>query len=111
MDRGTTQGVPRTTRHRVVERGGIPRARLLTGANRHDAVVFADVLDAVPPITTPSGQRRKRPAKLHADKAYAIPRCRQALTPGRITICMACNGRDSSERLGQHRWVVECTLA
>jgi transposase len=95
----------------VVERGGIPRASLLTGANRHDSVVFADVLDAVPPITTPSGQRRKRPAKLHADKAYDIPRCRQALTQRRIKIRIARKGRDSSERLGQHRWVVERTLA
>jgi transposase len=95
----------------VVERGGIPLASLLTGANRHDSVVFADVLDAVPPITTPSGQRRKRPAKLHADKAYDIPRCRQALTQRRIKIRIARKGRDSSERLGQHRWVVERTLA
>ena len=95
----------------MVERGGIPLASLLTGANRHDSVVFADVLDGVPPITTPSGQRRKRPAKLHADKAYDIPRCRQALTRRRIKIRIARKGRDSSERLGQHRWVVERTLA
>ncbi len=95
----------------MVERGGIPLARLLTGANRHDSVVCADVLDAVPPIPTRSGQRRKRPAKLHADKAYDIPRCRQALTQHRIKLRIARKGRDSSERLGQHRWVVERTLA
>lgn len=95
----------------MVERGGIPRASLLTGASRHDSVVFADVLDTAPPITTPSGQRRRRSAKLHADKASDIPRCRQVNTQRRITIRIARKGRDSSERLGQHRWVVERTLA
>lgn len=86
-------------------------AKLLTGANRHDSAVFEEVLDAVPPIKQPSGQRRKRPDKLHADKAYDIPRCRQALSQRHIRIRIARKGRDSSARLGRHRWVVERTLA
>jgi len=32
-------------------------------------MVFEALIDAVPLILQPSGQRRKRPAKLHADKA------------------------------------------
>jgi transposase len=95
----------------VVERRGIPLASLLTGANRHDSVVFADVLDAVPPIKTPAGQRRRRPDKLHADKAYDIPRCRMALHRRHIRVRIARKGIDSSQRLGRHRWVVERTLA
>lgn len=74
-------------------------------------MLFEEVLDAVPPIRTPSGQRRKRPSKLHADKAYDIPRCRRALTQRHIQVRIARKGRDSSQRLGQHRWVVERTLA
>jgi transposase len=95
----------------VGERGGIPLAALLTGANRHDSVVFEELLDAIPPIKQPNGRRRKRPDKLHADKAYDMPRCRQALRRRHIRIRIARKGIDSSERLGRHRWVVERTLA
>jgi transposase len=93
------------------DRAGIPLASLLTGANRHDSTIFEELLDAIPPIKQPNGRRRKRPAKLHADKAYDIPRCRRALSRRRIRVRIARKGIDSSERLGRHRWVVERTLA
>jgi transposase len=86
-------------------------AKRLTGANRHESVVFEAMLDAVPPITQPNGYRRKRPDKLHADKAYDIPRCRRALSRRHIKVRIARKGVDSSEKLGRHRWVVERTLA
>lgn len=89
----------------------MPLAALLTGANRHDSVIFDQMLDAVPSIRQPNGRRRTRPAKLHADKAYDIPRCRQALRRRHIRIRIARKGIDSSEHLGRHRWVVERTLA
>jgi transposase len=95
----------------VGERGGLPLASILTGANRHDSVVFEELLDAVPPIKQPNGRRRKRPDKLHADKAYDIPRCRQALTQRHIKVRIARKGIDSSARLGRHRWVIERTLS
>lgn len=95
----------------MVERAGLPLATLLSGANRHDSVVFEQLLDAIPPIKRPSGQRRTRPDKLHADKAYDIPRCRSALSQRHIKVRIARKGIDSSQRLGRHRWVVERTLA
>lgn len=95
----------------VGDRAGLPLATLLTGANRHDSMVFEALLDAIPPITQPNGHRRKRPAKLHADKAYDIPRCRRALTQRHIKVRIARKGVDSSQRLGRHRWVIERTLA
>jgi len=107
----TDRGKAGTKRHVIGERGGIPLASRLTGANRHDSMVFADLIDAVPRIKCPSGQRRKRPAKLHADKAYDIPRGPQALTRRHIKIRIARKGIDSSQRLGRHRWVIERTLA
>ena len=58
----------------------------------------------------PSRASAPRPGKLHADKSYDIPRCQQALRQRRIKVRIARKGRDSSERLGQHRWVVERTL-
>jgi transposase len=90
---------------------GIPLASLLTGANCHDSVVFETLLDAIPPITQPNRRRRKRPAKLHADKAYDIPRCRRALSQRHIRVRIARKGIDSSQRLGRHRWVIERTFA
>ncbi len=91
--------------------GGIPLASLLTGANRHDSVVFEALVDAVPLIRQPSGQRRKRPAKLHADKAYDHRRCRHACRRRGIKHRIARRGVESSQRLGKQRWVVERTFA
>jgi transposase len=68
-------------------------------------------MDAIPPIRTPAGRLRRRPAKLHADKGYDSPRCRRVLTRRHIKVRIARKGRDSSARLGPHRWVVERTLA
>jgi hypothetical protein len=69
------------------------------------------MLDAVPRVRTPAGGRRKRPAKLHADKGYDYRRCRQALPPPARQEPDRPQGRRASDRLGRHRWVVERTLA
>jgi transposase len=95
----------------VVERTGLPLAALLSGANRHDSMLLEELLDAIPPIKTPAGRRRRRPDKGHADKGYDYPRCRRALTRRRIKVRIARKGIERSDRLGRHRWVVERTLA
>ena len=72
------------------------------------------MLDAVSPIRRPRGRPgrpRKRPEKLHADKAYDFERCREALRQRGIAPRIARRGLHSSERLGRHRWVAERTLA
>ena len=107
----TDRGKAGTKRHIVTDRAGIPLAARLTGANRHESAVFEDLIDGIPPIKTPTGRRRTRPAKLHADKAYDIPRCRRALTRRRIKVRIARKGTEPKGRLGRHRWVVERTLA
>ncbi len=83
----------------------------LTGANQHDSTMLEEMLDAVPLIRQSWGPRRKRPGKLHADKAYDNQRCRRALTRRHIQPRIARRGIESSARLGRHRWVVERTLA
>ena len=95
----------------MVDRRGTPLAVCLTGANRHDSVVFEALVDAIPAIRRPRGRPRKRPAKLHADKADDIPRCRQSLRRRHITVRIARKGIEPRDRLGRHRWVVERTLA
>ena len=86
----------------------------LSAANLHDSRVFESLIEAIPPIVGPRGRPgrpRSRPAKLHADKAYDIPRCRTYLRRRGIGIRIARKGVESSERLGRHRWIVERTIA
>jgi IS5 family transposase len=52
---------------------------VLSAANANDSTMFEAVLDDIPPIRMPSGRRRRRPAKVHADKAYDHRRCRRYL--------------------------------
>jgi transposase len=100
--------------HLVVDRTGIPLAVRLSAANSHDATQLLPLVDAIPPIIGPRGKPgrpRKRPAKLHADKAYDSADLRRALRSRGITPRIARRGIDSSERLGRHRWVVERSLS
>ena len=69
----TDRGKGGTKRHLITDRHGIPLAVRLTGANRHDSLVFANQVNAVPLIRTPTGRWRKRLTKLHADKVYDLP--------------------------------------
>ena len=107
----TDRGKAGTKRHIITDAQGIPLAIRLTGANVHDSMVLEEVVDAVPPIRQSWGPRRRRPGKLHADKAYDHRRCRRALTRRHIQPHIARRGVESSARLGRHRWVVERTLA
>ncbi len=100
----TDRGRGGTERHFVTDRRGIPLAVRLTGANHHESTVFEDPLDAIPPIERPSGQRYRRPDKLHADEAYDVPRCRRALSRRRIKVRIAREGIVPEERFGHLRW-------
>ncbi len=95
----------------MVDRRGIPLAVTQSPANAHDSTLLEATVDAIRPTKRPSGQRRKRPAKLHADKGYDYKRCREALRRRHIVPRIARRGIERSDRLGRHRWVVERTLA
>ena len=98
----------------MVDRTGVPLAVRLSAANAHDATQLLPLVDAIPPIIGPRGKPgrpRKRPAKLHADKAYDSSTLRRALRARGITPRIARRGIDSSKRLGRHRWVVERSLS
>jgi IS5 family transposase len=73
--------------------------------------MLAPTLDAVAGVRRGRGRPRKRPDKLHADKAYDHRRCRKECHARSIRPRIAWRGVDSSEKLGRHRWVVERTLA
>ena len=95
----------------MVDRRGTPLAVCLTRANRHDSLLFETLIDAIPPICRSRGRLRRRPDKLHADKAYDCSRCRRFLHRRHIKVQIARKGIELSDRLGPHRWVVERTLA
>ncbi len=93
-----------------MERGGIPLAAGLTGANRHDSTAFAPLLDAAVPDAGGAGVAR-RPAKLHADKGYDYPACRAAPAERGIAERIARRGVEDKRHRGRHRRVVERALA
>ena len=110
----TDRGKPGSKYHLLVDRNGIPLAVCLSAANTHDSMLLEAVVDAIPSVKGPRvrpGRPRKRPAKLHLDKAYDYPRCRRALRAHGITPRIARRGVESSQRLGRHRYVVERSLA
>jgi len=73
--------------------------------------MFQAVVEDIPPIRTPSGRRRRRPGKLHADRGYDSRANRAWLRSRGIRPRIARRGVDSSARLGRHRWKVERSLA
>lgn len=110
----TDRGKKGSKYHFLVDQQGVPLAVQLTAANVHDSKLLEPVVDAVQPIRRPIGEPgrpRRRPAKLHADKAYDFPEKRRALRQRGITPRIARRGVDSSERLGRYRWTVERTQA
>jgi transposase len=110
----TDRGKSGSKYHLVVDHDGIPLAVRLSAANAHDATQLLPLVDTIPSIIGPRGKPgrpRKRPAKLHADKAYDSSDLRRALHARGITPRIARRGIDSSERLGCHRWVVERTFS
>ncbi|APP79817.1 transposase [Xanthomonas hortorum pv. gardneri] len=89
----------------------MPLAVCLTGANRHNSVVFEELIDALPPIGGKPGRPRRWLGRLHADKAYDIARCRTFLKQRGIIARIARRGIERNHRLGRHRWVVKRTHA
>ena len=107
----TDRGKAGSKDHLLVDRDGVPLADWQTAANDHDSQLFEPLIELVEPIRRPRGRSRVRPEKLHADKAYDIPRCHAYLTDRGILDRIARKGIESSERLGRFRWVAERTIA
>ena len=74
--------------------------------------MLGTTLDAIPGVrSSKRGRPRRRPRKLHADKAYDSRRCRDECRRRGLLPRIARRGVDSSSHLGRHRWVVERTHA
>ena len=82
----------------------------VSAANLNDHRMLQDVVDGVHPVRQRVGRPRKRPVKLHADKGYDYPECRDLLRERNIVARIARKGIESSQRLGRHRYVIERCL-
>ena len=105
------RGRPGSKHHLITDRNGIPLVVGLTAANVNDCKMLEYMLDHLPSLRNLHGRPTCRPQKLHADKGYDFPFCRQACTVRHIKHRIARRGVDSSSHLGKHRWVVERTFA
>jgi IS5 family transposase len=96
------RGKPGSKLHLVCDGGGLPLTVVVTAANAGDTTMFQAVVDDVPPIRTPSGRRRTRPGKVHADKGYDSQANRAWLRRRGIRPRIARRGVESSSKLGRH---------
>ncbi|WP_280466229.1 IS5 family transposase, partial [Nocardia brasiliensis] len=97
--------------HVMSDRAGIPLAVAISAANTNDAEALRPLLRAVPAIRSRRGPRRRKPSKLHADKAYDTAELRQWVRDRGISVRIARKGIEPSDRLGRHRWVIERTIS
>ncbi|MFF0970729.1 IS5 family transposase [Streptomyces sp. NPDC003703] len=97
--------------HLIVDRSGLPISVAISAANTHDSLALQSLVQGMPPVRGPRGPRRRRPRKLHGDKGYDYDHQRRWLRERGITPRIARRGRESSARLGRHRWVVERTMS
>ena len=107
MDRGK----PGSKLHLLSDANGLPLVVGVTAANTHDSVMFIPLLDGIPSVRSRRGPRRRRPAKLHADKGYDADHLRAYCRRLGIVPRIARRGIESSERLGRHRWKIERSIS
>ena len=105
------RGKPGSKLHLVCDGSGLPLTAAVTAVNVADTTMLQAVLEDLPPVRTPSGRRRVRPGKVHAGKAYDSHANRAWLRRRGISPRIARRGRESSARLGRHRWRVERALS
>ena len=107
MDRGK----PGSKIHVLSDRAGLPLSLALSAANTSDAFALQPLVRAIPAIRSRRGPRRRKPGKLHADKACDQADLRAWVRGRGIAVRIARKGTETGARLGRHRWVIERTMA
>jgi transposase len=95
----------------VTDAQGAPLAATLSGANAHDVTQLLPLVDAIPPVRGKRGPPRRRPDRLHGDRAYDSDPHRQELRARNIKPLLARRRTEHGSGLGVFRWVVERTIA
>jgi len=97
--------------HVLSDRAGLPLSVAVSAANTNDSYALKPLVRAIPAIKSRRGPRRRKPGKLHADKAYDHIELRKWVRDRGITVRIARKGIESTTKLGKHRWVIERTVA
>jgi len=105
------RGKPGSKIHVLSERAGVPLSVAVSAANTNDAAALKPLVMAIPAVKSRRGPRRRKPGKLHADKAYDHTNLRTWVAQQGIGVRIARKGIETSEKLGTHRWVIERTIA
>src|SRR5690606_19288028 len=64
------RGKPGSKLHVLTDRGGLPLATGISAATTPDGFAVKPLVGAIPAIRSRRGPRRRKPGKLHGDKAY-----------------------------------------
>ncbi len=99
--------------HLITERTGLPLSIGISAANTHDSRGLEPLERGIPPIRSRRGPRRRRPAKLHADKGYDYDHLRRWLRTRRIVPRIAhkgipAAGPPSLDRGADGAWLAGC---
>jgi transposase len=86
--------------HLLCDGQGTPLAALLTPGQTHESTQFETLLNAVQ-VRRPSGQLRKRPERLAADKGYDFPHIRRWLRSHGIQAVIPPRKRTGRPRAGR----------
>ncbi|MFI5615208.1 IS5 family transposase [Amycolatopsis sp. NPDC051903] len=97
--------------HVLSDRAGLPLSVAVSAANTNDSYALKPLVMAIPAITSRRGPRRRKPGKLHADKAYDQADLRKWVRGRGIKVRIARKGIESRKKLGKHRWVIERSIA
>ncbi|MES0908172.1 transposase [Nocardiopsis tropica] len=106
----TARGKPDSRLHLLWDNQGLPLTCAISATTANDGEALQLLARAPCRALTPR-PRRRRPTKLHGDKAYhSHDRCRR-LRKRQIGVRIARPGVESSQRLSRHRYKVERSIA
>jgi len=97
------RGKPGSKIHVLAERAGLPLVVGVSAANTNDSYALKPLVTAITAIRSRRGPRRRKPDKLHADKAYDHAELRAWVRRRGIRVRIPRKGVETSEKRGC-RW-------
>ena len=107
----TDRGKAGSKHHVVTDAHDIPLATKVTAANEYDVNQLLPLVASIPPVGGKPGPQRRRPERLHGDRAYDSAGHRRVLRWLGIIPVLARRRSEHGSGLGMYRWVVERTLS
>jgi transposase len=97
--------------HVLTDAHGIPLNATVTAANVNEVTQVLDVLTGMPPVGGKPGPERKRPERLHGDRAYDSEPLRVLLRWLGITPELGRRDAEDESGVGKLRWFIERTIS